>query len=224
MTCLWQEQIKPAEYLSRKYLILIEHYSDVIMSAMAPQITSLTIVYSTVNSGTDQRTHQASAPLAFVRGIHRGQVNSPHRGPVTRKIFPFDDVIMDDVDNVSVWCCDYIIKLILASSGKETHKPAGTRNLTIKFCPVRQFRETNAKYLNFIFQHKLWIRSCVEFLGFSIGDISISLAYTLYHITHNHKRCVWPQLSCVILIGQAATLSVKKKENLENKGTEVDAP
>ena len=52
------------------------------------------IVYSTVYSGTDQRKHQSSAPLAFVRGIHRGPVNSLHKGPVMRKMFPFDDVIM----------------------------------------------------------------------------------------------------------------------------------
>ena len=52
------------------------------MSTMASQITCLAIVYSTVNS--DQRKHQSSASLAFVRGIHR---------PVTRKMFPFDDVI-----------------------------------------------------------------------------------------------------------------------------------
>ena len=64
------------------------------MSAMASQITSLMIVYSTVYSGTDQRSHQSSAPLAFVRGIHRWPVNSPYKGPVTRKMFPFDDVIM----------------------------------------------------------------------------------------------------------------------------------
>ena len=70
------------------------HYNDVIMSTIASQITSLTIVYSTVYSGTDQRKHQSSASLAFVRGIHRGPVNSPHKGPVTRKMFPFDDVIM----------------------------------------------------------------------------------------------------------------------------------
>ena len=57
-------------------------------------ITSLTIVYSTVNSGADQRKHQSSASLAFVRGIHRWPVNSPHKGPVTRKMFPFDDVIV----------------------------------------------------------------------------------------------------------------------------------
>ena len=48
----------------------------------------------TVYSGADQRKHQSSASLAFVRGIHRWPVNSPHEGPVTQKMFPFDDVIM----------------------------------------------------------------------------------------------------------------------------------
>ena len=56
--------------------------------------TSLTSVYSTVYSGADQSKHQSSASLAFVWGIHRGPVNSPHKWPVTRKMFPFDDVIM----------------------------------------------------------------------------------------------------------------------------------
>ena len=70
------------------------HYNDVIMSAIASQITSLTIVYSTVYSDTDQRKHQSSASLAFVRGIHRWLVNSPHIRPAMRKMFPFDDVIM----------------------------------------------------------------------------------------------------------------------------------
>ena len=71
-----------------------EHYSDVIMSGIASQITSLTIVYSTAYSDADQRKLQSSASLAFVRGINRGPVNSPHKWPVTRKTFPFDDVIM----------------------------------------------------------------------------------------------------------------------------------
>ena len=70
------------------------HYNDVIMGTMAFQITSLRIVYSTVYSGADQRQDQRSASLAFVRGIHRWPVNSPHKWPVTRKMFPFDDVIM----------------------------------------------------------------------------------------------------------------------------------
>ena len=64
------------------------------MGAIASQITSLTIVYSTVYSDADQRKHQSSASLAFVRGIHRWPVNSPHKWLVTRKMFPFDDVIM----------------------------------------------------------------------------------------------------------------------------------
>ena len=62
------------------------------MGAMASQITSLAIVYSSVYS--DQRKHQSSASLAFARGIHRWPMSSPHKGPVTRKMFPFDDVIM----------------------------------------------------------------------------------------------------------------------------------
>ena len=64
------------------------------MSLMASQITSLTIIYLTAYWGADQRKHQSSASLAFVRGIHRRPVNSPHKWPVTRKMFPFDDVIM----------------------------------------------------------------------------------------------------------------------------------
>ena len=50
---------------------------DVIMSAIASKITGFPIVYSTVCSGED----------------HRPPVNSPHKGPVTRKRFSFDDVI-----------------------------------------------------------------------------------------------------------------------------------
>ena len=64
------------------------------MGAIASQITSLTIVYSTVYSGADQRKHQSSGALAFVRGIHRGPVNSLHKWPVTQKMFPFDDFII----------------------------------------------------------------------------------------------------------------------------------
>ena len=76
------------------------HYNDVIMSVMSSLITSLTIVYSSVYSAADQWKHQSSASLAFVKGIHRWPVNSPHKWPVTRKMFPFDDVIIpDDVLN-----------------------------------------------------------------------------------------------------------------------------
>ena len=91
------------------------------MSKIASQITSLTIVYSTVYSGPDQTKHQSSASLAFVRGIHRGPVNSPHKWPVTRKMFPLDDVIMiiSDTGLLSVTREDihwqqYWLKLLIA--------------------------------------------------------------------------------------------------------------
>ena len=71
------------------------------MTMMASQIASLTIVYSTVYSGADQRKHQSSASLAFARGIHRWPVNSPHKGSVTRKMFPFGDIIMYRI--VQLW-------------------------------------------------------------------------------------------------------------------------
>ena len=79
---------------SRTSLQFTHHYSDAIMGPIASQITSLAIVYSTVYPGADQRKHQNSASLAFVRWIHRLPVTSPHKWPVTRKMFPFDDVIM----------------------------------------------------------------------------------------------------------------------------------
>ena len=70
------------------------HYSDLIMAVMASQITSLTIVYLTVYSGPDQRKHQSSMSLALVLGIHQWPVNSLHKWPVMREMFPFDNVIM----------------------------------------------------------------------------------------------------------------------------------
>ena len=69
------------------------------MGTIASKITSLTSIYSTIYWDTDQRKQQSSASLVFVWGIHRGPVrgpvNSPHKWPVTRKMFPFDDVIME---------------------------------------------------------------------------------------------------------------------------------
>ena len=89
---------------------LWRHYNDVMMGAMASQITSRTIVFffSTVYSSADQRKHQSFTSLAFVRGIHRGPVNSLHKWPVTWKMFPFDDVIMKNVTFTPLQCESYI--------------------------------------------------------------------------------------------------------------------
>ena len=80
--------------VSGKILSSVIHYIDVMMTTMATQITSLVVVYWIVYSGANQRKPQSSASLAFVRGIHRRPVNSAHKGPVTRKMIPFDDVIV----------------------------------------------------------------------------------------------------------------------------------
>ena len=64
------------------------------MSTIASQITSVVTVYSTIYLGVDQRKQHSSESQAFVRGIHRWQMNSPHKGSATRKLFPFDDIIM----------------------------------------------------------------------------------------------------------------------------------
>ena len=104
------------------------HYCGVIMGAMASQITSLTIVYSTVHSGADQRKHQSSASLAFVRGIHRWPVTSPHKWPVAQKKFPFHDVIMSP-PVTSLRTYSGMLFRVLTHWGRVTHICVG--NLTI---------------------------------------------------------------------------------------------
>ena len=94
-------------------LFIQNHYTDVIMGTIVSQITSLTIVYSTVYSDAAHRKYQSSASLAFVRGIHRRPANSPHKWPVTRTMFPFDDVIMYNAEKVrTVLCFSNIGKFI----------------------------------------------------------------------------------------------------------------
>ena len=94
------------------------HYCDDIMGAIAYQITNLAIVYWTVYSSADQRKNQSSASLAFVRGIHRWPANSPHKGPVTRKMFTFDDVIMGRLDIKMPFYQHKMMVLLLKSKDK----------------------------------------------------------------------------------------------------------
>ena len=94
--------VRPAAHFfldySEKYTTFApQHYTDAIMSAMASQITSLTTLYSTVYWGTVQWKHRSSASLAFVRGILRWPLNSPHKRPVTRNKFPFNYAILKSI-------------------------------------------------------------------------------------------------------------------------------
>ena len=93
----WWRLTPVTEWGSKRYQALDQiHYSDVITGAMASQITSLTIVYSTVYSGADQRKHQSFASLAFVWGIHRWPVNFPHK-------------FASNADNVSIWWRHHVL-------------------------------------------------------------------------------------------------------------------
>ena len=86
--------LRASDLHNARSTILNPFNSDVIMSTMASQITGILIVCWTVCSGADQRKHQSSTSLAFVVGYHRSPVDSPHKGPVTQKMYPFDDIIM----------------------------------------------------------------------------------------------------------------------------------
>ena len=97
------------------------HYSNVIMGGMASQTTILTIVYSTVYSGTDQRKHQRSALLALCAG------NSPVTGefrPVTREMFPFYGVIMQCVGII----CHGILSFKQLINNLKNNPPMVTHN------------------------------------------------------------------------------------------------
>ena len=133
------------------------HSNDVIMSTTASQITSLTIDYSTVLSGVDQRKHQSSASLGFVRGIHRWPVNSPHKGPVTQKMFPFNDVIMiymstTEPRHLSVLLRIYAALLLALSSHYICLSTRRLKTVLFKSKWIIQFSWTKG-YL----KHKLWL-------------------------------------------------------------------
>ena len=136
---MWEQMLKfMAKFYQRQPLAGSEpsvpiHYNDVTMTATASLITSLTIVCSTVYSSADQRKHQSSASLAFVRGIHRRPVNSPHKWPVTRKMSPFDDVIM---------FCGY--KCSLDTMKLSSHISFGKQRLLV----LGQWRTVYAKLLS----------------------------------------------------------------------------
>ena len=133
---------KPYQW-SYVWLPLRSHYTDVIMRSMASQINGVSIVFSTVCLGADQRKHQSSAALAFVRGIHWWAVNSPHKGPVTRKKVPFDDVIMISFWNTNAVTSFERLKLpairlfvqdLFEDNKKENNK---SPHRSGKFCSIR---------------------------------------------------------------------------------------
>ena len=176
------------------------------MWARASQITSLTIVYSTVYSGADQRKHQSSTSLAFVRGIHRWSVNSPHKWPVTRKLFSFDDVIMSHYLRTAY---------NIGYPPPETHLQCKLHdislmwNLCLIFLSFRNFEQstaltnTDSKTVNIagsMFTGKLhtiwWCKSVCKSLLIICHhtQIYVQISFwtiSMWHVVHNVALVIW---------------------------------
>ena len=169
--------------------IVTEHYSDVIMSATASQITGVVIVYSTPCSGAHQRKHQSSASLAFVREIHWWPVNSPYKGPVTRKMFPFDDAIMSyyiqyiprNMHTVFALLCfvGVIHWLIFPYPSGLLHWHCG--NLTIAPVPAKQpwwiWINTSCEFIMndcITTTKQSTTKACAYFLGYTVAQAALT--------------------------------------------------
>ena len=104
-------------------------YSDIIMSVMASQTTGVSIVSTVHSIRRRSKKTSNSASLAFVKGIHRWPVNSPHKGPVTRKMLPFDDVVIRVRYGVSLMSSKpmspYLRKKPMSPCLKKTLSPFG---------------------------------------------------------------------------------------------------
>ena len=147
------------------------------MSAMASQITGVSNVCSAVGSGAaDQRKHQSSASLAFVRGIHRSSANSPHKRPVTRKMVPFDDVIMH-MRHANIYYSDPRVKFIKAVPAKDVNicKLWLIFYLLIRFMVNRHFlRKESALFIHSF--HKPYMTNALVYIWLqSIGLNTIKL-------------------------------------------------
>ena len=144
------------------------------MGTMTSQITSLTIVYSTVYSGADQRKHQRSTSLAFVRGFHQWPVNSRHKGPVMRKMFPFDDGIMFDP-----YICEWVVLSIpIQQPSTHRHPPTPTPTALV---PVK-FPEMQRCKLQVSPKHKE-----TQAMSIYLGIYRIALFWTL----NSFSRYIW---------------------------------
>ena len=146
------------------------------MGTLASQITSLTIVYSALYSSADQSKHQSSASLAFVWRIHRGPVNSPHKWPVTRKMSPFDDVIMSKwnfgVTQVTQVCGTFEARTILSSHQLLIIPTSNLHSIVMKYKWLEHFivysklRVRNGLYMCL----SMWLRC---WFNFDLTDIKI---------------------------------------------------
>ena len=94
-------------------LCLYYHYSDVIMSAMTSQITGVPIVF--VKRLFRRRIKKSSTlrVTGLCEEIHRWSTDSPHKRPVTREMFSFDDVIIMSISIINIISIIIVIFIII---------------------------------------------------------------------------------------------------------------
>ena len=155
---------------------------------MASKFTGVSNVYSTIYRGVDQRKQQSSASLAFVWGIHQWPLNSSHKGPVTRKMFLLDDVII----SWTVWNCSnhhiihwsrYMCPLVdVSRMNADGHKSSSSINTiqlttisdqvphpTVKWVTIDMLIYLQLGFLVslFIYLVAYWVPCCQSFQSFS---------------------------------------------------------
>ena len=141
------------------------HNNDVIMSAITSQITGVSIVCANVCSGADKK-NQSSASLVFVSKIHRWPVDSLHKGPVARKMFPFDDVIMGHISYGLKHHCSLVMHMRVSerdvSSSVEVmaYDLFGTKPLPKTKLTFSQSNQNSVKFDHNFLQRK-GIRTCL---------------------------------------------------------------
>ena len=138
--------------------------------------------------GRRSKKHQSPVSLAFVRGIHRWPVDSPYKGPVKRKMFPFDDVIMDIYK--AIWVLSTVVPLI--TSCNNTQFDASVLLIMNNWDPVLAIAfQNNAKYDIHIYNF-----SVVSYIiAWSKASFSVSKLQALDHTqswgTIMYNTCVY---------------------------------
>ena len=187
------------------------------MGAITSQITSLTIVHSTVYSDADQRKYQSSASLAFVWGIHRGPVNSPHKWPVTRKMLPFDDVMC-----ISHILTQFVVSTDLARSrqvvtwgtSKEAYFECCRHHSTMRFPRLMYmtWRKSITKYSHVILLVDFVMKTMWCFVSFLENRLTKDCEVTSIFILHS---CTYQIVNTHIL----GTIWNHRYHNMYNKNS-----
>ena len=175
------------------------------MGAIASQITSLTIVYSIVYSDADQRKHQSSVSQAFVRGIHRGAVNSPHKWPVTQQMFPFDDVITNNTPwnmrMVCLLCFVFLSVICIKVINEQWWKSIITAPTPVKYPEALQWRHnvlddaSNNRRLDYLlsrsFRRRSKKTSKLRGTGLCAGNSPVTAEFPASRASNAENVSIW---------------------------------